>query len=85
MTDVRDHLDNTQPRPVNGKLSSPRGTYLRLTAPRHGPTHARPSAAALTPSPAMRARRAFRTIDVVPRLAAAPQVAATDDQPEGSQ
>ena len=43
MPDVRDHRDNAQPRRTNGKLSIPRGTYLRITAPRHGVARVRPS------------------------------------------
>jgi hypothetical protein len=83
MADIRDHRDSAQPRRINGKLPIKPGTYLQVTAPRHGPATLRPAVAALLPSAVLKARQPSRTAAVAAAAAPASQVAGTGNLPAG--
>jgi hypothetical protein len=83
MPDIRDHRSSAQPKRVNGKLSIRPGTYLQVTAPRHGRATVRPAVAALLPSAVAKARQVSRTTAVAAGAAPALQVAGTGDLPAG--
>ena len=74
MTDIRDHRSSAQPQRANGKLPIRPGTYLQVTAPRHGRATLRPAVAALLPSAMARARQVSLTAAAAGSMAPALQV-----------
>jgi hypothetical protein len=82
VTEIRDHRESTQLKRVDGRLPIKPGTYLQVTAPRHGPATLRPAVAALLPTKAKVAQPSLGT-GVAASAAPALQVAGTGNLPAG--
>ena len=83
MVEIRDHREGAQPQRVNGKLPIKPGTYLQVTAPRHGPATWRPAVAALLPARAAGARQPSQAAAATMSTAQTLRVAGTGNLPAG--